>query len=59
MRFLITYLAVFGVMLGWWLLLQVLARVGGPGLTVLVAFAAPATAWAVIAVLFGEKRHRM
>lgn len=48
--FVVTYLVVFAVMVGWWLGLQA-ATETGPVLTVLVAYAAPAAAWAVVAVL--------
>lgn len=58
-KFLITYLVVFTLMLGWWLVLQVSTDVGVPVVTVLVAYAAPAAAWVAVSVLVGEKRHRV
>lgn len=55
--FVVTFLAVFAVMVGWWLGLQA-ATESGPALTVLVAYAAPVAAWAVVAGLYGMERHR-
>ena len=54
-RFVGTYLAVFALMVGWWLGLQAATSLG-PALTVLVAYAGPAIAWVVIGVPFRQRR---
>lgn len=55
--FVATYLAVFAVMVAWWLGLQAAAETG-PALTVLVAYAVPTAAWVVLARLYRQKRDR-
>ncbi len=57
-KFVIAYLVVLALMLGWWTALQASTGSAAPVLTVLVAYAGPAVGWGVVTTLIGEKRRR-
>ena len=54
-KFFFTYLVVFAVILGWWLVLQVSTRAGAPVVTVLVSYAVPLAGWFAVQSLVGAK----